>query len=159
MRHGDSDEGLYDDIRPLSRTGTREAEAAGEFFKFTKEIPDIIYHSTLLRSRQTANLAAVSMGFDGVICEHEGLLPDDPITSFEDMMPANLKGDILVVGNLPFLWNLASYLLTGSDGALGIRFKTGCIICLERSSVLRDWNLRYFITPKLMEALLKKAKS
>ena len=159
MRHGDSDDGLYDDVRPLSPVGIQEAGAVGELLKLSDEIPDIIYHSPLLRSRQSANLVAEKMKFNGVICEHDGLLPDDSASSFEEMLPANLIGDILVVGHLPFLWNLASYLLTGSEGELGIRFTTGSIICLERSSTLMEWNLRYYVTAKLIRDLLKRHKS
>ena len=159
MRHGDSAGGLYDDIRPLSEVGIRESQAAGEFLKLSKDIPDIIYHSPLLRSRHTASLAAEKIGFDGVICENEGLLPDSRASTFDDELPTNIKGNLLVVGHLPHLSNLTSYLLTGSEGTLGIRFTAGSLICLERSNTLMEWSLRYYVTTKLIRDMLGRPTS
>ncbi len=159
MRHGDAEDGLYDDIRPLSSAGVLECEAVGTFFKLVNEIPDIIYHSPLLRSRQSALKVAEKAGFDGVICERDGLLPEDSAISFERELPVNLKGNILVVGHLPFLGYLVPLLLTGTEGGLGLRFSTGSVICLERSSALMERNLRYFMTAKLISKLMKSNMS
>ena len=54
MRHGDALKSGSDLNRPLSEKGVSEGEAAGEFLRFVGEFPDLILHSTLLRSKQTA---------------------------------------------------------------------------------------------------------
>ncbi|MDL2264694.1 histidine phosphatase family protein, partial [Synergistaceae bacterium OttesenSCG-928-I11] len=62
MRHGDAVGGFDDAARPLSAQGLLEAENAGRFLARIREVPDVICHSPLLRSRQTAEVVARVLG-------------------------------------------------------------------------------------------------
>jgi phosphohistidine phosphatase len=156
MRHGDASSGVSDSIRPLSEQGVLEAEAAGRYLRKTGEMPDLIMHSTLFRSRRTAELARTAAGLDVPLRESENLAPEDSTEKFiSEMVSEFVKTDkkILVVGHNPFISDLASLLLTRSKSALPIKFTTGSIFGADSISVGKLWTLRFYVPSKQMKAL------
>jgi phosphohistidine phosphatase len=152
MRHGDSQNGLDDAGRTLSGDGVREAKLAGAFLKQSGARLGAIYHSPFLRSRQTAEIVAGVLGLTEKLSERGGLLPGDSVSSFADEMEKLAIGEAgrLVVGHLPFVEDLASLLISGSEGGVSIRFTTGSLIGLERFEFTNEWILRFHITSKLI---------
>jgi phosphohistidine phosphatase SixA len=63
MRHGDAV--AAENERPLTEQGRKESARAGEFLYKINEIPDIILHSGITRSRQIAEGVAAAAGFRG----------------------------------------------------------------------------------------------
>lgn len=155
LRHGDAVCGNPDAERPLSDTGVEEAQLAGTFLAATKEIPDLICHSTLLRSRQTAVLAARRLGGEDRLLECTGLCPGDSPQEFASRLHLLRAKDILVVGHLPFLGELASYLLSGSTDTICMRFTTGTLLALECKTSVGAWALRFHASSKLIARLLR----
>jgi hypothetical protein len=80
MRHGHAIAAEKD--RPLTEQGRKEAARVGEFLCKIKEMPDVILHSGLTRSRETAEGVAVSLGFHGDLLKQDGLEPEDSVTAF-----------------------------------------------------------------------------
>lgn len=150
VRHGDAVEMTNDEKRPLSPHGRTEAENAGHFLKRTTVKPRFIYHSTLLRSAESAQLIAGVMGCPQCLQERKGLLPEDDTDAWVEELGTE-PDHCIVVGHLPFLAALASNLLTGSEDNLSIKFPTGSILCLEREGY-GGWILRYLATSKIIVA-------
>lgn len=155
MRHGDACDGMDDDLRPLSKAGIGEAERAGEALARAGESPDLICHSDLLRARQTAEIVAKRLGLAQNLCERSGLRPDDSAAYFakEIASDAYRDDDVLIVGHMPFVADLASCLLSGFESSVSIRFTTGTLLCLERSGQ-GAWIQRYHLPSKLVARIL-----
>jgi phosphohistidine phosphatase len=155
MRHGDALDGFDDAKRPLSTKGVREALFAGEFLKRLGEAPDAIYHSGLLRSSETASGVARRLGIEKKIFERGGLLPGDSAASFAEELAGD-EADVLLVGHLPFVSDLASILLTGSELTMEIKFTTGAVLALERRRNGSAWKLRFHATARLISRLVSE---
>lgn len=156
MRHGDAQSGLLDEIRPLSPQGMTEARQAGIFLKKSGETPDTVYHSTLLRARQTAEIAAREIDPEMRLYECKGLCPHDSVTAFASDFSGGLDRNIMVVGHQPFISALASFLLSKSITALTIQFTTGTITCLERDETFDGgWTLRLHVTAKTIHKMIQ----
>lgn len=155
MRHGDAADASDDTRRPLSQEGTREAELAGELLAAAKESPGLIWHSELLRARQTAEIVARRLGLQQNLRSRIGLRPDDSPEAFVREIEAEAsQSDVMIVGHLPFMGELASCLLSNSSSAVSIRFPTGTLLCLERTGY-GGWMQRYHLPAKLIARILR----
>ena len=148
VRHGDAVEMASDEKRPLSAQGKTESENVGNFLKRLAVKPRFIYHSTLLRSFETAQLVADVMGCPQCLHERRGLLPEDDTDAWAEELAVE-PDTCVVVGHLPFLAALASNLLTGAEDDLSIKFPTGSVLCLERDGY-GGWILRYMVTSRII---------
>ncbi|MDR3231296.1 MAG: phosphohistidine phosphatase SixA [Synergistaceae bacterium] len=150
VRHGDAISTENDDRRPLSPHGRTEAENAGHFLKRMVVRPGSIYHSTLLRSAETAALIAGVLDCAQRVQERKDLLPDDDTDVWVDELET-MSEHCVLIGHLPFLSALASRLLTGSEDDLSPKFPSGSVLCLEREGY-GGWILRWFVTSKIIAA-------
>ena len=153
MRHGDAEGGMDDAKRPLSAKGRQEALLAGRFFKKASEIPGAIYHSSLLRARQTAEGVASELGASDRLCECAGLCPLDSPAALAADFAADFDENILIVSHLPFVERFASQLLAHAESTLNIRFTTGSILGVERTSSSLGWTLRFYATGKMLQRM------
>lgn len=154
VRHGDAVPGLDDEMRPLSHKGVVEAENVGRFLHKTKELPQVIWHSTLLRARHTAEGIARTAGLGDALVERRGITPDgEPEAVAREIEAEGLDRDIMIVTHQPFAGMLASYLL-GRCLGLSMRFTTGTVACFERESTIAPWTLRAHLTAKAIARLV-----
>jgi len=54
----------------------------------------------------------------------------------------------MIVGHLPFLARLASYLVMGSEEPPLVRFRYGGVVCLERTGEGEPWMVSWMIVPE-----------
>jgi len=146
MRHGEA-EGVYEGEEPsLSARGESEVNQIGEAL-FSKKIQlDHIYHSGKLRARQTADIVGSKFSADIPISKKEGLKPNDPVSVFAKDLNDE-SGNILVVGHLPFVSKLTSFLLAEIESELMYSFGTASVACLEYAQSF-GWNLHWLIDPE-----------
>jgi phosphohistidine phosphatase SixA len=147
---------VLDSIRPLSEKGAAEAEAAGLFLLRTGEVPNVIIHSTLLRSGLTAECVAASSGAGDVLEQWRGLEPyDSPVDFLADLQSTfgASERNILVVGHQPFVSEFASLLLTRSEAAVSLKFTTGSLCGMKSEGMGKFWTLRFHITSKHLLSL------
>lgn len=149
VRHGDASDGPDDALRPLSTKGSQESARTGVFLKRARFEPVAVWHSGLLRSRQTAEIIADLLECRDRLRMKKGLAPNDDAASFAEEMNL-IDGDHLAVGHLPFLARLACCLLTGKPDAFGLAVPTASFLVLERESP-RGWTLKSLISPKFMK--------
>ena len=150
VRHGDAVPMLDDEKRPLSAAGRNEAENVGWFLKRMVVKPRFIFHSTLMRANETAQLIASVLNCADVLQERQGLRPNDETDNWISELESEPDHGI-IVSHLPFLPALASNLITGAEDGLSFKFPTGSVLCLEREGY-GGWALRHFATSKLITA-------
>jgi len=117
IRHADAVSDEVNPARPLSERGREQvARVCGMLLKGGGFRPREIWHSPLVRSRETAELLAHGLGLSAPLVLTAGLEPDDDPAGISATLAA-AAGDIAVVGHEPHLGVLSSLLVNGRDGA------------------------------------------
>jgi len=55
----------------------------------------------------------------------------------------------MLVGHLPFIERLTSYLITGSTDIPVFRFQNGGIVCMDTDPDSRFWFIRWALMPRI----------
>lgn len=100
---------------------------------------DVIFHSTKLRARQTAEI----LKGEAPLLEKEDLSPMDPVDTILSEISCSDQ-NVMIVSHLPFLESLLSRLLSVS-GPAPFCFTEGAIACLEGSGA--KWSLVWALAP------------
>ena len=121
MRHAKSswkDKDTKDRKRPLSKRGKHNAPQMGKLLLEKELIPELILTSSALRARQTADLLAEAMQYQGEIREIDDLYmaEADEILGVLKDVPNGLER-IMIIGHNPGLESLLP-MLTGHIEAL-----------------------------------------
>jgi phosphohistidine phosphatase len=131
-QHGEAYNEEENPVRPLTPNGIEKVKRIAKNAFLNKKPPDVIYHSTKLRAKETANIIAGVIDFKGIVTEIEGINPkDDPKKFFNSM---NINSDALIVSHLPFLNRFLSLLTTGRTEYEIIKFQKGGIVSLEKEN-------------------------
>lgn len=148
VRHGDAVSSQSDPKRPLSEQGRADVRKVASSIKPLGISVEHIWHSGKLRAAQTAEILADSVKMEKGCSEHEALDPNDDVTAIADELDA-YNTDLMVVGHLPFLGNLASLLVTGKQFVNIVSFDASSIVCLNRSDPGR-WQIKWMLTPEIL---------
>ena len=148
MQHGKSKSKDEDPDRSLTDDGRAEVERIAAFLSETSPYTGVpIRHSGKTRARQTAESLAASFE-DATVEAADGLAPmDDPAIWAERADAA--EEALVLVGHLPHLEQLASFLLTGGHDAEPVAFSNGGMVCLARREDGR-WTLLWSVVPALL---------
>jgi phosphohistidine phosphatase len=168
MRHGiaaDLGEGgvLKDEDRPLTQEGrARMLQAAAGLRELGLKF-NVILTSPLLRCRQTAEAVAEVLDLQHKVKVINALAPGRAFIEGEGKhaeifleIGAYQFDKALLVGHMPDLAELASFLLSGNRN-LNIEFRKGSVCAIEVSSLppRGPGLLRWLLTPKQMRLLGK----
>ena len=148
VRHGDAVSSEIDRQRPLSDKGRADVRKIASFIRPLKVCVERIWHSGKQRAAQTAEILAGAVATEKGCSAREGLGPNGDVSTIADELDA-YDADLMIVGHLPFLWNLTSLLTTGRETADVVAFSAGAMVCLKR----RDhgtWQINWMITPELL---------
>jgi phosphohistidine phosphatase len=77
----------------------------------------------------------------------EGLNPNDDIRPWVERISAEAE-DLMIVGHLPFLEKLASFLVFGNERTKAVLFRYSAIICLEKKEAGR-WAVDWVLKPEM----------
>lgn len=152
LRHGvaeDASAAVADEQRELTDEGRRKTTEAAAGLRALGVAPEVILTSPLVRARQTAELTAQVLEVRTV----ETYPPLAPAGGAEAVV-RQLKGysgaEVMLVGHQPDLGELASYLLTGSQGLVPLPFKKGAVAAIEVGSIPPrvEGELLWFISNK-----------
>lgn len=132
LRHAEAQSTYPDEDRILNERGRKTVIALAKLLK-AKDIIDFdeIHHSTLARTGETAQIFSTEMNLDIPLIEIKGLAPTDNVQSLVDQIHEEEK-NIMLVGHLPQLAVLASYLVTKGTGPIIFDLNTCGLIALER---------------------------
>lgn len=149
VQHGEAKPEAEDPARPLTDRGREEVQrVARHAAALGLQIAEI-RHSGKLRARQTAEILAEELSPRLGVREMDGLAPtDDPAKARAEVEAA--REPLMLVGHLPHLSRLASFLLVGDPGREIIRFRMGAIVFLARPE--GSWVLQWILTPELTSA-------
>jgi len=148
VQHGDSKKEEEDPARPLSDKGIEDVKKVASFMFRLKITVEEVLHSSKLRARQTAEIIADSLSIKRGVSETEGLAPlNEPILWAEKLKTKTHS--LMLVGHLPHLGKLSSFLLSGDKEKSIITFKMGCVVCIKRDDA-GTWTLQWMITPEIV---------
>lgn len=130
VRHGEALAGEVDALRPLSEKGIKDAMKLAGFLKKNSIQPKTIFHSGLKRAQETAEIIAKGLERNIPVVIKDSLDPEDPVKPACDDVE-KISDDVMIVGHLPFLSNMVSNLILGSEKEDLVEFKKGALVVLE----------------------------
>ena len=132
IRHGRALANTTDSIRPLSETGIKETEKIASILAFSGLINvTCIFHSELLRAKQTAQILANHLNPKNGLKQVQGLAPFDAPEACISILNS-LDEDVIVAGHEPHLSTAASLMLTGDKDRTDFIFNRSGVICLRK---------------------------
>lgn len=144
VQHGKAFSKEEDPQRGLSAEGIEETERVGARLAGRSRSPTEIWHSTKLRSEQTARILADQLKIKGRLTEHPSLAPSDPIAQVTEDIEKN-EADIMIAGHLPFLPKLLSFLLNGKEDQCPVAFRNSAVIGLKKEG--NKWAIEWILHP------------
>jgi len=136
-----------DPERGLSEEGVRDVERIADVAK-NYEVPvSQIKHSGKKRALQTAEILASALNPRFGVDSIDGIHPMDDAAVFAKEVGS--EEEVMLVGHLPFLEKLTSYLVTGSLEIPVFKFQNGGIVCLERYTDTGRWVIKWTLMPKI----------
>jgi phosphohistidine phosphatase len=132
VRHGEYIPENINPEKPLSDKGRNDIEKLGQKLKDKGYKVNEIFHSGKLRAKQTAEILEKHVLMNGEISEQEGLNPDDDIKPWAEKIN-NYSGDLMLVGHLPFMAKLSSFLINNTENEFTFEFNPGTTAVLSKS--------------------------
>lgn len=150
IRHADAVDTVPDHARPLSAHGRHQVAMLANFLRRTKAFsPADVWHSQLVRARETAGLLVRNLDLKISPAEIAGLTPDDDPQIVAQML-ADATRPVALVGHEPHLSALASLLVTGATNPVVFAMKKGATLALERGGA--RWVVRWHVEPDLLSS-------
>ena len=144
VRHGRALRGSSDSERPMSEEGQQSIKKLGLHLMNQSEQVSQIWHSQLLRAKQTAEILGKYLSPSEGLMQKAHLTPEsDPLA-----MRTRLESEdepLLIVSHLPFLEYLANLLVTGHLESEDILFQPGGAVKLSRNT--HHWKLIWTLAP------------
>jgi phosphohistidine phosphatase len=144
VQHGQARAESENPDRPLTDQGlddvTRVARQAVERLGTR---PTRVIHSGKTRARQTAEIWGGLLGVD--VEAADALAPNDDATIWAERVGAETD-DLMLVGHLPHLAQLAGLLLTGAAKRTPVQFRQGGLVALERTDT--GWEVSAILPPE-----------
>lgn len=147
VQHGKS---LPKDVDPdqgLSDEGITESKRIADVARGYQVKVTLIKQSGKKRARQTAEIYADALNPAGGVEAVSGLKPLDDVTAFAASLDDT--ADTMLVGHLPFMERMASFLVTGSADKPIFKFQNSGIVCLEKDPDSGSWLIVWTLMPKI----------
>lgn len=149
VRHGEAKTKNVDPERGLTDKGRSDVEKVAAFLKPLGLVVSAVWQSGKTRATQTADILGDSLSAAQGVVKHDGLAPLDAVGPVADHVTGS-RDDLMIVGHLPFMANLASLLTAGSEYAGVVTFRQGSVVCLETVQQ-SGWQVRWMVTPDLLQ--------
>lgn len=148
IQHGEAKSEMEDPERSLTPGGEKEIMSVSKVASGLPIMPSKVYHSGKLRAKQTAEIIASALKIPKHLVQAvQGLNPNDDVRPWAERISME-KEDLMLVGHLPFLEKLTTFLLCGNENARLVWFRYGAIVCLEQKED-RSWAVRWILTPEM----------
>ena len=147
MQHGKALTKEENPDRPLNEQGIDDVERIAAFLaRAGSDIPEI-WHSGKRRAEETAGIVAQHLQLQEGSTAMKGLSPNDAIQPVAERLQQRTTS-VMIVGHLPFLSRLTSYLLSADPEKSLVQFQMGGIICLTRQE--NAWIEEWMIVPEIV---------
>ena len=147
VQHGKS---LPKDIDPqqrLSEQGISDIERIASVAQGYSVRVGSLKHSSKTRARETASIMAEHLMPGRSPEEASGLNPNDDVISFAQTLSPD--ENLMIVGHLPFLSRLLSFLITGSTDIEVFKFQNGGIVCMDKNPEQGNWIIKWSLMPDI----------
>ena len=146
VQHGKNLPREKDPEKGLSPEGRQDVERIAGILRSYRVPVDEIWHSGLKRARETAEIFAAYLGKTIEPLKKDGLAPLDDVTALDPVDCENL----MIVGHLPFLERLVSFLVAGSpDRPPVVKFQNSGIIALDNNDDAGAWYIKWTLFPDI----------
>jgi phosphohistidine phosphatase len=146
--HAVDGDGMRDDDRPLSREGRRQALDVASALARQKVRVERIVTSPLVRAVETAELVAVTLGFDGGLDVAEAMRPDG---SWKELLREVLEHtgaeSLALVGHEPTIGHYLSKLLHQK----GLSMAKGAVVRLDWQGAEEPAKVVWTLSPKRLD--------
>ena len=143
VQHGLCLDKEVDPDRSLSQEGRATIIQIAETAANAGITVSTIYHSGKLRALQTAELFSEHLN-EAQVKPVSGLSPLDSAKGFASHFQFTDKA--MIVGYLPFMERLTSYLIIGNQEPTVVKFQNAGIVCLDQDKT-DHWYLKWTIMP------------
>jgi len=147
VQHGQSLPKDVDPAQGLSEEGVVDTERIAGVAKSYHINVGQILHSVKTRAQKTADIFASALNPTGGVKEVEGLKPMDDVAAFAASI--NPDTNTMLVGHLPFMERMASYLVTGSLDKPVFKFQNSGIVCLDKDPASESWVIVWTLMPRI----------
>lgn len=145
VQHGISLTKDQDPEKGLSPAGVKQSKLiAGVAQNYQVTVRRIV-HSGLKRALQTAELFQAFLAPDMACEQIDGIRPMDDVIAFANTI--DVSQHCLVVGHLPFMERLVSYLTTGNPDMLVYKFQNSGLVCLDADG--DNWFIKWTLNPNV----------
>ncbi|MGD2185906.1 MAG: phosphohistidine phosphatase SixA [Desulfobacterales bacterium] len=147
IQHGKSLPKDQDPDQGLSEEGIAETERMANLAKDHGITVSQIRHSVKTRARQTAEIFNRALNPKQGIREVSGIKALDDVTEYAAKIdPAE---GIMLVGHLPFMERMTSFLITGSIDKPVFKFQNSGIVCLDKDPQAQAWVILWALMPNI----------
>jgi len=145
VQHGEAKTKEEDPERGLTEKGKRDSEKVAKFLTEKGIEVKTIYHSGKKRAEETALIYAKFLNPEKVE-KTENMNPLDAPSFWAERLK-KAEENMMLVGHLPHLSKLASFLLTGDTEKEIIKFEYAGCLCLIKEE---KFKIKFFIIPSLL---------
>lgn len=131
--------------RPLSAHGENDVKQLAESLRVSGLTVDEVLHSSKMRAHQTAEILGEALLVSGEVEVTDGINPNDSVQDFS-IRAHKFKHDTMVVGHLPFMAKMVSYLVTGNEDSNIVAYKPGSVVCLQQDDE-EHWQIQWILRP------------
>lgn len=147
VQHGKNVKKEFDPEQPLSDEGVadvkRIAETAANYNVQVGEIK----HSGKKRALQTSEIFANYLKAAGGVQEMPGIKALDDVVPVAEAVDTSKNP--MLVGHLPFMERLTSYLTAGNQELTVMKFQNGGIVCLDQLDESGAWAIQWTLMPNI----------
>jgi phosphohistidine phosphatase len=154
FRHGIADDGRPgrpDSARELTDEGRKKTAEVVRLARKAGVRPSLILTSPYARARQTAQIAAEELGYDGHVLPVDSLVPhSSPENVWKDIRDHADQASILLASHEPLLSHTVAYLL--NSPSLRVEMKKAGLVRIDIESLRAAPHgiLRWMIVPKMV---------
>lgn len=148
VRHGEAYPEAADPNRSLTEAGNATVDGMAQLAAAFKIPVSQIFHSGKTRARQTADIFFNYLNPSTGVKEIKEINPYDDVIKIAPELDPTLN--TMIIGHLPFMERLVSYLITGSPDKSIIKFQAGGIVCLDQIAKNESWYIKWALMPKMV---------
>jgi len=145
VQHGKSLPKEKDPAKGLSDTGRQETMKIADVATMYQVPVSTIGHSGKARAEQTARIFRDKLKVDPPLEKLDGIGPIDDVTDLGGQIDP--ESNMMVVGHLPYMERLVSFLTAQNPDLHVIRFQNSGIVCLDRDE--NGWYIKWTLNPHI----------
>ena len=147
VQHGKNLPKEVDPDQGLSDEGIAETKRIADVARGYQVKVSLIRQSGKKRARQTAEILTEALNPADGVAEASGLKPLDDVAACAAVLDA--AAHTMLVGHLPFMERMASFLITGSAEKPIFKFQNSGIVCLEKDPQSGSWVIIWTLMPNI----------